>query len=165
MQLHLADAWKPLFWNKVHKTDNCWIWCGSISNKGYGQVRINGRTYLAHRISFAMHHGPIDDGIWALHRCDIRRCVNPAHLFPGDASANMQDCANKGRLNFQTHPFRGEDHAQAKLTWEQVRQIRTEFEAGGITKAALARRHGIGACQAGNILRGKHWKEDVRADL
>ena len=66
----------------------------------------------AHRFSYEHHIGPIPTGMFVLHRCDVRRCVNPAHLFIGDARDNLLDCIEKGRRPStykqtckQGHPF------------------------------------------------------------
>jgi hypothetical protein len=33
-----------------------------------------------------------------LHRCDVKACVRPDHLFLGNQSDNLSDAALKGRL-------------------------------------------------------------------
>ncbi len=159
MLSHLTRRQRSNFWKKVRKTDGCWLWTGSINNKGYGQVRINDRSCLAHRVSFEMANGTLPAGLWVLHRCDTPACVRPDHLFSGDASVNMADCASKGRLNLQKKPRRGELHGCAKLTAIDVKVMRAAFAAGGLTKATLARAYGISPSQAGNILNGRHWKD------
>jgi hypothetical protein len=147
------------FWTKVSKNGDCWNWTGAVNNKGYGQFHLKGKTVLAHRVSFEDFNGPIKEGMWVLHRCDNPRCVNPNHLFLGDASTNMQDCAAKGRLGFQRLPRRGEDHSGSKLTASQVVSIREIFRAGGVTQQDLAERFGISPSQVNNIVHRRHWRE------
>ena len=96
---------KPIesrFWEKVNKTESCWVWVGSITGSGYGFLHYGTKTerkpYRAHRLSWELHYGVIPDGLWVLHKCDNRKCVNPDHLFIGDRSDNMRDCAEKGRV-------------------------------------------------------------------
>jgi len=155
----MSDTTLLRFSAKVCKTGDCWIWTGSLSNKGYGQIRAGGRNSLAHRVSFELFRGPIPPGMWILHRCDNRRCVNPDHLFLGDCALNMQDCAAKGRLHFQKAPRRGEEHSQAKLNSLQVTEMRELWASGGFTQKDLAKRFGISPSQATNILRYRHWRQ------
>ena len=90
------------FWSKVQKTDSCWNWIGSQQGNGYGFLHYGTREkrnpIRPHRYSYEIHNGIIPDGLWVLHKCDNRLCVNPDHLFLGDRTDNMRDCATKGRV-------------------------------------------------------------------
>lgn len=83
----------------------CWLWAGCLNQDGYGRVGMKraGRVKMvaAHRLSYEAFHGPIDAGLWVLHKCDTPTCVNPNHLFLGDVKDNMADCSRKGRTRFQ----------------------------------------------------------------
>lgn len=76
----------------------CWLWEGSTGNSGYGKLRVgHSQDYSAHRISFLAFNGPISKGLCVLHKCDVRICVNPDHLFLGTKKQNSQDMVRKGR--------------------------------------------------------------------
>ena len=80
------------FWDGCIPEPNtgCWLWLGFISPDGYG-------TRLAHRRAWELARGPIPDGMLVCHRCDVRHCVNPDHLFLGTHLDNMRDMIRKGR--------------------------------------------------------------------
>lgn len=84
------------------QVDGCWLWTGPLTSSGYGKHYIDGRHVLAHRHSYELTHGPIGEGLVLLHSCDVRRCINPAHLTPGTQKENAIDRARKGRGYRQT---------------------------------------------------------------
>jgi hypothetical protein len=90
------------FWEKVVRlgNDECWGWNGSTSTWGYGKISAGGRGGKlkdAHRVSWAIHNGPIPSGLWVLHTCDNPPCTNPRHLFLGTPLDNVRDMRAKGR--------------------------------------------------------------------
>lgn len=73
------------FWEKVGKTDTCWVWMGAKTNAGYGKisrfsVHRHNTFVLVHRLSYEMHKGVIPDGLVLDHLCRNHACVNPNHL-------------------------------------------------------------------------------------
>lgn len=75
-------------WNRIVEGQNeCWIWTGTKSDKGYGKV--SGKK--AHRTVYEIEFGVIPDGLHVLHKCDNKSCVNPNHLYLGTESDNRID--------------------------------------------------------------------------
>lgn len=118
-QQHVGMVLRPLylrpagdlgkrFWSKVDKNGPvhpvlgtpCWLWTERLSH-GYGTITVGGRkgkAQKAHRVAWTLGVGPIPDGQFVLHRCDVRNCVNyEAHLFLGTKGDNNRDRAEKGR--------------------------------------------------------------------
>ncbi len=137
------------FWAQVNKTsDNqCWEWKGVIAS-GYGQFKVNGVRFGAHRYAYELTIGAIPSDLQVCHKCDNRRCVNPSHLFIGTAKDNSDDRDAKGRTLI------GERHPMARLSENQIRDIR---KAAG-TIAAIARRFGVSETHTSYILKRKVWK-------
>lgn len=134
------------FWSRVEKTQTCWLWTAAKFQGGYGRFRgLDG--FIAHRMSWIFAHGPIPDGLLVLHKCDVRSCVNPDHLFLGTQVDNMRDMAAKGR---GLHP-RGEQ--VSKITEQQVRQIRRDDRP----QSLVASLHGITQTQVSRIKRRTNW--------
>lgn len=100
--ISLADR----FWMKVDKgaSDDCWLWIGAGHGKSYGGFSYKGRSVPAQRISWLLAHGAEPpEHLFVCHKCDVPKCVNPAHLFLGDHQANMDDMVQKGRST-RIHP-------------------------------------------------------------
>jgi hypothetical protein len=101
---------------------------------GYGRVTRGGRRMQAHRFVYEQHHGPIPPGLFVMHTCDNRRCVNVDHLRVGTHLDNMRDMVAKGR-----HPH-GLTNGRHRLTDDDVREIRHRYATTDTktTVAALA---------------------------
>lgn len=116
------------FWNKVSKTDTCWLWIGAKC-KGYGVFRFGQKRYSSHIISYQLHNENYDSSKCICHKCDNPSCVNPSHLFLGTYKDNIQDCINKGR--FKLAPRRkGENINTSVLTEMQIIDIKTRLKQG-----------------------------------
>jgi hypothetical protein len=140
------------FWPKVNKTDGCWLFTGKIDRLGYGQIRDEAHKHTpAHRASWRLVNGPIPAGVCVLHRCDNRRCVNPAHLFLGTIQDNKRDEVQKGRH------LHGVTHWKARITEADVREIRLQF-ASGVTAKELAAKYTRTTQSIKHIVERRQWR-------
>jgi hypothetical protein len=134
----------------------CWLWTGRTKGHGYGQLwKARGKTWLAHRVSYAAFVGPIPKGMFVCHKCDTPSCVNPSHLFLGTHSDNMRDSCAKGRRDHIKPPtYYGEAHPNTTLTAVQVREIR----ASERKSKELAAIYNVTQWTINNIRSGKTWR-------
>lgn len=120
----------------------CWEWRAWRIKTGYGAMNAGGKRFLAHRLAYVFYVGPIEGGLFVLHRCDNPCCVNPRHLFLGTQADNMADMDAKNR-----RVFRG------ILNAEQVQEIRRSAEPIQV----LADRFGVTKEAVIKAARGKSW--------
>lgn len=151
------------FFDRVEKPADdagCWLWTGAVDREGYGMfytaIDDDRRTHRAPRISYLIHKGTIPDGMVVCHTCDVPACVNPDHLFIGSSQDNTSDMLTKGRSN----PRIGERHGSAKLTEQDVRDIRV-LRGQGIGVRELARRYNVSHGTITLIASRKTWKHVV----
>lgn len=144
------------FWSKVSKRGpgECWPWLSAMNVHGYGAFGTAGRMKGAHRIAYALTHGPIPRGLYVCHRCDNRSCTNPAHLFLGTHRDNMDDMVAKGRSPGTSLP--GEMNGRAKLTTDDVLEIRAAFKTGS-DMDQLAIRFGVTRANVRRIVANETW--------
>jgi hypothetical protein len=146
---------EDFFWQKVDKgkENECWNWMGSVHYMwGYGHFRANGKQVAAHRYSWILVNGNIPKGLCVCHKCDNPKCVNPSHLFLGTVADNNLDKKLKGRQP----PVIGEKNPRAKLTEENVREIR-RLHILGESGASLGRKFGVVKEEIYDIVKRKRW--------
>jgi hypothetical protein len=125
----------------------CHLWIGSLDIGGYGMIFYGRKSVVAHRVAWERVHGPIPEGMYVCHKCDVRSCINPDHLFLGTAKDNMQDAARKNRMP------KGESQANSKLTGGQAISI---FNDDRIARL-IASDYNIGTTAVYSIKNGRTW--------
>lgn len=143
--------------------NGCWIWTKSKQHNGYGVLRVRPHHNRgAHRWSYIAFKGEIPDGHDVCHKCDVRACVNPDHLFVGTRSDNIKDAVAKGRMNLRARA-RGENQHAAKLTEKKVIEILQKLREGR-SRRSLAAEYGVSYALIAFIHRGTAWRHiDRRA--
>jgi len=131
--------------------NGCWEWQLGISKVGYGKIKINGKTGLAHRVSYQSFVGDIPNNLQVCHHCDNRKCVNPNHLFLGTAKENKQDAMRKGRIPF------GSNHGRAIIAENDIATIK-ERRRQGETYKAIGDSYGISLHAIWSIVKGRNWR-------
>lgn len=147
--------------------DACWPWTGGRNALGYGRIHVGGsrgRRLFAHRLAYEIAVGPLAAN--ACHRCDNPPCCNPAHIFDGSQRDNILDAASKGRIasgddhGLRKHPEareRGERHHNARLTEQQVVEIRIAADTRQDYND-IGRRYGVTRVTVNEIALGRKWK-------
>lgn len=138
-------------WSNVN---GCWEYNGSRTVQGYGRISVKGVTKKAHRVAYESVHGPIPEGMVIRHTCDNPPCVNPDHLIIGTHQDNADDMVSRGRSFRGT----GEAHSQARLTADQVDEIRNKYVPHKYTLSMLAEEYGISFQHVSDIIHRKKWR-------
>ena len=142
------------FLEKVSPEPNtgCWLWTSTKGTGGYGAFWFRRRTRLAPRVALLLFRNiDVPRGVSVCHHCDQPACVNPDHLFVGTALDNIRDMELKGRR------ARGTRIARAKLTDDDVREIRRRTAAGE-SQERVGRSFGIVQTAVSAIVHRKTWR-------
>ncbi|WP_170292781.1 HNH endonuclease [Metabacillus idriensis] len=145
-----ASSYKP-FQYKTNE-NSCWL-CVShkVDVTGYVRIRRNKKDVSLHRYIYEQLVGSIPDGMIIMHSCDNRTCFNPDHLSIGTHKENQRDKALRGRS------AKGSKNGRAKLTEDQVREIRKDFR----TLKDIAKDYGVSNAMIGEIKNLKNWKHII----
>lgn len=133
----------------------CWTWTRTKKGEGYGvfHFRMNGkRLYLyAHQLSlFISHQQPQSPQSIVCHKCDNPSCINPSHLYLGSPASNANDLRTK---NLRSHmkPY------YKKFNEDTILKIRNDYNQGGITQAALAKKYNTTQPTISALVRGERY--------
>lgn len=158
------------FWRGVVKTElpilegfgPCWLYGGKDYGNKYGIISKGvglGNT-TTHRYSYELHKGEIPRGKFVCHRCDVRNCVNPDHLYAGDHEDNNRDSRERGLFvappvrTARVKTRRGEAPGNRKLGFEYAERLRAEYATGKYTQMQLAARYNVSQGCVSMTIRG-----------
>jgi HNH endonuclease len=118
----------------------CWIWTGAKAKGGgkrkwhtdgypiFQATTLQPKTRRAHRLAYQIWNGKIPPLLQVNHTCNVPLCCNPDHLVIGTAAENSAYMVQCGRA------ATGLRHGLAKLSPEQILEIRRLCDEGPITK-------------------------------
>ena len=114
--------------------NGCWLWAG-FTRRGYAEGRdnVSGKALRIHRLMQAHTYGPIHPDSIACHKCHVRNCINPEHIYMGSPATNARDSAT--------------------LTAKQVASIK----ASSLKGSELARLYQVSPSCICDIRRGRTW--------
>lgn len=143
--------------NNVKKItkNGCWLWGRACDTNGYGRMSMYGELAAAHRVSYLVFIGNIPRGMYVCHKCDVRNCINPDHLFIGTAKENTLDCLNKGRSGAVSN---GERHFNSKLTEKSVIEILELCSLKKLNQHEIAALYNVNHATISAIHTGAKWK-------
>lgn len=112
------------FWEKVEKTDTCWLWTAYVRPNGYGSIQGRRGPLLVHRLAFEWAFGPIRPGLTIDHLCRTRHCVRPAHMEAVANRTNVLRGVGPTAVNAQkTHCPQGHPYSPENTMRRRVRGV------------------------------------------
>lgn len=142
--LGLEDHLKWKGWSV--SDSGCWVYDGATDGWGYGILNHKGRMLGAHRVAYAVWVGDITDELIVRHTCDNPPCINPKHLLSGTHGDNASDRGSRNRAG------------AAKVTVEQVLEIRHLRNTIDMTLQQIADTYGLSRDGVASIVYRKNWK-------
>jgi hypothetical protein len=159
-KLKLSIAKRLAKYSSRNDSSGCLEWHGYKDVYGYGVLLVSTdgiqKNKKAHRLSYEQKYGEIEVGKLVCHRCDVRNCIEPTHLYLGTAADNNKDMMLKGRYRSGKQNNNGEKNPNAKLTIKQVDSIKVLFQYG-ITQKQIANSLSLHRSTIQRIASGKNW--------
>lgn len=108
--------------------DDCWLWKGCLSRKGYGAFHFQRKVVRAHRHIYKMLFGisSEQEKFVVCHTCDTPACCNPKHL---KLVTNQENLAQSRGKRAAKGLQKGERNGRAILNKQDTLHIRAIFRA------------------------------------
>lgn len=145
------------FWAKIKVLgeNDCWNWIAKKDKDGYGRFYLNKKQVGAHRVSYFLFFGKINEGMLICHKCNNASCVNPNHLYEGTSQENVKDSVLAGTCYFTN--ARGEKCPNSKLKLKEVLEIRRLIYKG-VKQSLIAKMFKVSDANITLIKNEKNWK-------
>ena len=135
----------------VRKTKTCWLWTSGIDRDGYPRIRWGYPRVKVSRLLYELTYGKkIPNDLLACHKCDVKRCVRPSHIFIGTHKDNAMDAIKKNRWPV------GEMNPRSTLTNFQavaIKRLSKWYSAKSISKLLH-----VSLRPVDHIVAGSSWK-------
>lgn len=148
----IDELWGFYLEHVYEPSDGCKLWPYALDKRGYGWLVRQGKRYAVHALACLAWHGPPPPGTGAAHGpCHNPQCWSGAHVSWRTHQENMADKTRDG-----TNPA-GERNPGARLTAEEVLQIRADYASGRVSQKSLSEAYGTCDSNISNIVNGKRW--------
>lgn len=137
--------------DRIKVAGECQLWTGTKRHHGYGGIEIDKKKYYVHRVAYEDAYGPIPKGHVVRHRCGNTSCVEPKHLTTGTQKQNCEDTVAMGKST------RGIKNPQAKLTPEDVLEIKRLVNEEGFLQKEVAEQFNVSKTTIGFVVNNKRW--------
>lgn len=135
---------KESVWKKIDIKNNneCWNWIGCLNHDGYGEIKINYKKYLVHRVVYELIYDSIPDGLLVLHKCNNPSCCNSNHLYIGTHEDNMKQMTKDLRQAY-------------KLSPKNILEIRNLYSTGNYSQRKLGDMFNVDHSTIGDVISKK----------
>lgn len=147
------------------KEGDCMIWQGDHFPSGYPRSpheALKDVDRYTHRQVYKLLHGKLPKGMWICHTCDVKMCVNPAHLEAMTPKDRVHLSLRRDRFDQWARTGRRLDGKKArfggsaKLTRKEVARIKRKMNEGQ-SQTSIAREYSMSLGAINNIWRGRSW--------
>lgn len=133
-KLELYNRYISNGWIEKHSS-GCWLWKGKLD---HGYARITSVRTSVHRLSYEAHKGSVPDELNVLHKCNVKHCSNPDHLYAGTQVDNLVDASFRKQLNQEKRAFSDEEELAIRQRYESGETQRGIANSLSVTQSTIS---------------------------